>query len=167
MLPDDKTGLLKAFLGGLPGPAAGRLAMAVEVDRLMDGHALPHEAILEGLRPVLRREHHDRQPTPLRLFCRPFQDLLTSQPRKVKQKAVIARGSLVPVWNWVALTLIPDEAQVYVADTKTDVLKHRIDHALARASAFWPIAGRAISNALSTDAGRQAAQKSLGDAFAV
>ena len=26
--------------------------MAVETDRLMDGHALPHDAILEGLRPV-------------------------------------------------------------------------------------------------------------------
>src|ERR1700761_230872 len=167
MLPDDKTGLLKAFLGGLPGPAAGRLALAIETDRLMDGHALPHEAILDGLRPVLRREHYDRQPTPLRLFCRPFQDLLTSQPRKAKQKAVIARGSLMPVWNWVALTLIPDEAQVYIADTKADVLKHRVDHALARASAFWPVAAKAISTALSTEAGRVSAQKSLGDAFAV
>src|SRR5438067_6317285 len=76
MLSNDKTGLLKAFLGNLPGPAAARLAMAVEVDQLMDGHALPHQDILEGLRPVLRREHYERAPTPLRLFCRPFQDLL-------------------------------------------------------------------------------------------
>jgi hypothetical protein len=167
MLPDDKTGLLKAFLGGLPGPTAGRLAMAVETDRLMDGHALPHEDILEGLRPVLRREHYDRRPTPLRLFCRPFQDLLTCQPRKVKQKAVIARGTLVPVWNWVSLTLIPDETQAYVADTKVHVLKKKLDDAVARAAQFWPIAAEAISKALSTEAGRQAAQKSLGDVFAV
>jgi hypothetical protein len=159
--------VLKAFLGGLPGSAAGQLALAVEADRLMDGHALPHEAILDGLRPVLRREHHDRKPTPLRLFCRPFQDLLTSQPRRAKQKAVIARGTLVPVWNWVALTLIPDEAQIYVADTKADVLKQRIDHAIARAARFWPVAAEAISKALSTEAGRLVAQKSLGDAFAV
>ena len=81
MSQQDRTGLLKAFLGGLPGAAAGRLAMAVEMDRLMDGHVLPHDAILEGLRPVLRREHYDRTPTPLRLFCRPFQDLLTCVPR--------------------------------------------------------------------------------------
>jgi hypothetical protein len=167
MLPEEKTGLLKAFLGGLPGPAAGRLAMAVETDRLMDGHALPHEAILEGLRPVLRREHYDRRPTPLRMFCRPFQDLLTCQPRKVKQKAAIARGSLVPVWNWVSLTLIPDAAQTYVNDTKVHVLKQRLDDAIARAAQFWPIAAEAIGNALSTEAGRQLAQKSLGDAFAV
>lgn len=167
MLPDDKTGLLKAFLGGLPGSAAGRLALAVETDRLMDGHALPHEAILEGLRPVLRREHYDRRPTPLRLFCRPFQDLLTCQPRKTKQKASIARGTLVPVWNWISLTLIPDETQAYVNDTKVHVVKQRLDDAIACAAQFWPVASAAISNALSTEAGRQAAQKSLGDAFAV
>jgi len=167
MLPDDKTGLLKSFLGGLPGPAAGRLAMAVETDRLMDGHGLPHEAILEGLRPALRREHHDRRPTPLRLFCRPFQDLLTCQPRKVKQKAAITRGSLVPVWNWVSLTLVPEATLAYVHDTKVHVLKQRLDGAIARAAEFWPIAAEAISRALSTEAGRQAAQKSLGDAFAV
>jgi hypothetical protein len=167
MFPDDKTGLLKAFLGGLPGPAAGRLAMAVETDRLMDGHGLPHEAILEGLRPALRREHHDRRPTPLRLFCRPFQDLLTCQPRKVKQKAAIARGSLVPVWNWISLTLIPDAALAYINDTKICVVKQRLDEAIARSAQFWPIAADAISGALSTEAGRQKAQKSLGDAFAV
>src|ERR1041385_4279085 len=73
MVPQDKSGLSKAFLGGLPGSAAARLAMAVEVDRLMDGHTLPHDDIMEGLRPVLRRENYERTPTPLRLFCRPFQ----------------------------------------------------------------------------------------------
>src|SRR5215469_7477596 len=154
MLPDDKTGLLKSFLGGLPGPAAGRLAMAVETDRLMDGHVLPHETILEGLRPALRVEHQDRRPTPLRLFCRPFQDLLTCQPRKTKQKAAIARGTLVPVWNWVSLTLIPDEAQTYVDETKIHVLKQRLDDAIACAARFWPVAAEAMSNALSTEAGR-------------
>ena len=86
MLSPDKTGLLKAFLGGLPGHVAARLAMAVEVDRLMDGRALPHATILEGLRPVLRRDAHERTLTPLRLFCRPFQDFLTCAPRKAKQK---------------------------------------------------------------------------------
>lgn len=167
MLPEEKTGILKAFLGGLPGSAAGRLATAVETDRLMDGHALPHEDILEGLRPALRREHYDRRPTPLRLFCRPFQDLLTCHPRKTKQKAAIARGTLVPVWNWISLTLIPDEAQAYVNDTKVHVLKQRLDTAITRAAQFWPIASVAIREALSTEAGRLVAQKSLGDAFAV
>ena len=59
-MPQDKTGLLKAFLGSLPGTAAARLAMAVEVDQLMDNHNLPHNDILEGLRPILRRENYPK-----------------------------------------------------------------------------------------------------------
>ena len=167
MLSDDKTGLLKAFLGNLPGPAAARLAMAVEVDKLMDGHALPHQDILDGLRPVLRREHYERAPTPLRLFCRPFQDLLTCHPRKIKQKGVIARGTLVPCWNWISQVLLPGETQLYIKETKEQVLTHRLDAAITRASEFWPLASMALKQALSTEAGRQSAQKMLGDAFAV
>ncbi len=167
MSSEDKTGLLKAFLGNLPGPAAARLAMAVEVDRLMDGHVLPHQDILDGLRPVLRREHYERAPTPLRLFCRPFQDLLTCHPRRVKQKGLIARGTLVPVWNWISQTLLPGEAALYIKETKEQVLTHRLDAAIASATNFWPLATQALRQALSTPAGRLAAQKALGDAFAV
>jgi hypothetical protein len=167
MVPQDKTGVLKTFLAGLPGSAAARLAMAVEVDRLMDGHALPHEDILEGLRPVLRRENYERTPTPLRLFCRPFQDLLSSIPRTVKQKASIARGTLVPTWNWISQTLLPAETAAYSAECRALVLNHKPDDALARAVKFWPVVAEAMNKALSTEAGCQAAQKQLGDAFAV
>ena len=167
MVPQDKTGLLKAFLGGLPGPAAARLAMAVEVDRLMDGHTLPHDDIMEGLRPVLRRENYDRTPTPLRLFCRPFQDLLSSLPRRSKQKGSIARGSLVPVWNWLNQSLLPKEAAAYSAECKALVLARKPDDALLRAAKFWSLAAQAIQQALASESGRQSAQKALGGALAV
>jgi hypothetical protein len=166
-MPQDKTGLLKSFLGGLPGDIAGRLAMAVEVDRMMDGHNLPHGDILEGLRPILRREHHSRTPTPLRLFCRPFQNLLTSEPRQAKQKAQVARSTLMPVWNWISQELLPDETNAYTAECRDLVLSRKYDVALARAEKFWPLAAAAMTQALATEAGRQAAQKALGDAFAV
>ena len=113
MLSPDKTGLLKAFLGGLPGHIAARLAMAVEIDRLLDGHVLPHDDILEGLRPVLRRDQGERTPTPLRLFCRPFQDLLTCAPRTRQAEG---RASRAPAWcrcgtGWPQ-TLLPGETDV-------------------------------------------------------
>jgi hypothetical protein len=167
MLSSDKTGLLQSFLGGLPGQMATRLAMAVEVDRLMDGHALPHEDILCGLRPSLRQDHANRPPTPLRLFCHPFQDLLVCAPRETKQKAAIARSSLVPAWNWVLQTLLPKDAAAYTAECKALVLGKKLDAALERATQFWPTAAAAITQALSTEAGRAAAQKRLGNAFAV
>ena len=166
-MPQDKTGLLKAFLGSLPGTMAARLAMAVEVDQLMDNHNLPHNDILEGLRPVLRRENYERTPTPLRLFCRPFQDLLTAMPRKSKQKGSIARGTLVPAWNWLSQTLLPAQTAAYSSECKALVLAHKPDAALVRAAQFWPLAAEALQKATATEAGRQEAQKILGDAFAV
>jgi len=167
MIPQNKAGLLKAFLGGLPGPIAARLAMAVEVDRLTDGHVLPHEEILEGLRPILLRENYTRTPTPLRLFCRPFQDLLSNAPRRVKQKGVISRSTLVPAWDWISQTLLPAETEVYNAECKALVLGHRPEDALSGAIKFWALAAEAMKKALASAADRQAAQKILGDPLAV
>lgn len=172
MLSIDKTGLLKAFLGGLPGPVAARLAMAVEVDRLMEGAALPHAEILEGLRPQLRHSHEadpraTRAPTPLRLFCRPFEDLLVSLPRTEKQKAVIARSSLEPVWNWIAGSLMPDAASAFVHETRALVVANRMDAALARTMAFWPLAAAAMQGGLAETGNRKALQNQLGGAMAL
>ncbi len=159
--------MLKAFLGGLPGHVAARLANAVEVDRLLDGDALPHDDILDSLRPILQRDQFERTLTPLRLFCNPFQDLLTCTPRRAKLKGAIARGSLVPAWNWLSQTLIPDEARAYVGDVKALLMAHKAEEAMARAALFWPVAAAAMAGALDTDAARMGAQKYLGDALAV
>ena len=167
MLSPDKTGLLKAFLGGLPGPIAARLAMAVEVDRLLDGHVLPHDDILESLRPILRRDCGERTATPLRLFCRPFQDLLTCAPRRAKQKGVLARSSLVPVWNWLANTVLPGETLTYISDVKSLVLVRKNEEAMACAMQFWPRAAEAMAAALASPQNRKTLAKTLGDAMAV
>lgn len=147
MIPSEKSGLLNAFLGGLPGQAAARLAMAVEADRLADGHSLPHDDILSGLRPVLRRENYKRTPTPLRLLCRPFQDLLSSAPRTAKQKGIIARSSLMPMWDWLHV-LDAAETERYARETKALLLAHRADEARACAAAFAPVAAAALADGL-------------------
>ena len=160
MIPtDEKSLLLKGFLGNLPETAAGKLAQAVEVDRLMDGHQLPHDAILTGLRPALRRSA--RTPTPLRFFCQPFEDLLVSQPRKQKQKAVILRASVVPVWNWLGADLLPDETQSYFRDAKGLILAGKLDQAQERARTFWVRTGAVLREALAGGPGLAAAAKKL------
>lgn len=166
MLSPDKTGLLKSFLGALPGTVASRLATAVEVDRMLDGNALPHDDILDSLRPILRAQS-SRTLTPLRLFCHPFQDLLTSLPRRSKQKGVIARRTLVPVWNWVSKTLLPDEAAIYFRDCKALIVARKEDEAFARAALFWPLAAAAMAEALKGAAARKLLEKVLGDSMAV
>jgi len=109
MISEDKTGMLKMFLGSLSGDIAAQLASAIEADRLRDGNLLPHASILEGLRPALRNANAARTPTPLRLFCRPFEDLFDTNTRKAKQKGSLARGSLLPVWLWLSRDLLPAE----------------------------------------------------------
>src|SRR3569833_2720405 len=162
MLSPDKTGLLKSFLGALPGSMAARLATAVEVDRMMDGKALPHDDILESLRPVLR-DQNARTLTPLRLFCHPFQDLLSSLPRRSKQKGVIARRSLEPVWNWVSKTLLPEESASYYHNSKALIVATKDEKAFARAAEFWPLAAAAMSASLKGAAPRKALENVQGD----
>ena len=162
MLPAEKTGLLQSFLGSLPADIARRLARAVELDRLMESAALPHEAILAGLRPVLRQTGQPvRTPTPLRLFCRPFEDILSSAPRRTKQKASLSRSSVAVVWQWVSRTLIPGPAQSFITDVKKLLLAQTSSDAMARTAEFWTLAGNAIRAALADDAGRKAARAAL------
>jgi hypothetical protein len=154
MMSEAKTGLLKTFLGSLPGNVATRLASAVEADRLLDGHALPHEAILDGLRPVLRDSHAERTPTPLRLFCRPFEDILTSNTRKTKLKASISRASLLPVWLWLGRDLLPVQTENYIAETKALIMARKYSEATRRAESFWNEAGTALAAGVNSPAAR-------------
>lgn len=168
MLSPQKAGLLQAFLGGLPTNLASRLAKAVEVDRLTDGATLPHEQILEGLRPVLSRGNtHERTPTPLRLFCRPFEDILSSAPRVEKQTGRIARSSIMPVWDWVTMKLMPKESRAYVSEMKSLLLAFRADEARTRAIAFWTEASKAMRAALATERARKQVEAILKDRLAV
>jgi len=164
MISPERTGLLKSFLGSLPEQIAARLAQAVEVDRLSDGKSLPHEMILEGLRPALRRlAGSDRTPTPLRLFCAPFEDLLTAVPPKnTKQKGRIARDSVAPMWNWLGQSLLPDETRTYSQEFKAATVAGKHADARACAEAFWPIAAAALRAAWSSEAGGKAAAAALG-----
>jgi hypothetical protein len=163
MLSADKINLLQSFLGGLPAHLAHRLAKAVEVDRLAEGKLLPHDLILSGLRPVLREPPQaERTLTPLRLFCLPFEDLLSSEPRREKRKGRIARESIIPVWKWLNENLLPDAAQAYTRDTRDAILAIRFDDARAHATEFWSASSAAIRSALATERDRMAAEATLG-----
>lgn len=161
MLSPEKSALLTSFLAGLPAQAAMKLAKAVEVDRLAGGKLLPHELILGALRPMLRTsDTAPRTPTPQRLFCRPFEDLIVSDAPKQKVKGRIARPHISTVWNWVNLALLPEASAAYCAEMKALILSGRADATLERAAQFWALAGAAMRNAVATD--RKAIRSALG-----
>jgi hypothetical protein len=163
MLSPNKTSQLQAFLGVLPAHLAQRLAKAVEVDRLAEGKTLPHDLILDGLRPVLRKPPRaERTLTPLRLFCLPFEDLLSSEPRKEKRKGRIARESIAPIWKWLNEKLLPDASHAYARDVRDMILAIRLDEAKALADEFWLAASTAIRAALAHEQDRLSAEAFLG-----
>ncbi len=92
---------LKLFLASLPLDKALTLAAAVERERLNGATAMPVDVILEALRPALRRARK-RIPTPRRLFCVAFEDLLIDGPREEKQTGRILRASVTKLWQWLA-----------------------------------------------------------------
>lgn len=168
MLSPDKAKLLQSFLGTLPENVATRLARAVEVDRLMDGSVLPHDVILEGLRPMLRRaERRDRTPSAMRLFCRPFEDLLVSTTPKAKQKGRISRSSVAPVWGWVSESLLQQSARTFASEVRPLVLTRRSDDAIERSVLFWAEASQAIGSTLASESGRKMARIALKNDVAV
>jgi hypothetical protein len=163
----EKMDLLRNFLGSLPAGLAGHLARAVEADRLNQGSLLPHDLILESLRPALRAGHQaSRTQTPMRVFCRPFEDLLVSD-RHQKQKGRIARSSITPVWNWLAQDVIPDVLSNYAIAMKTAVLGYRADEMQERTRDFWKSAANAIRSQLNSDSTRRTARQKLESDLAV
>src|SRR5436305_12615710 len=160
MASRERTELLRSFLGSLPVGIATRVARAVEVDKLNNGRVLPHELILQSLRPTLQTsaDHATRTPTPLRVFCRPFEDLLSNAPRTQKQKGRISRSSITPVWNWLAQEVIPEPVNAYAIAVKTAILGYRTDEMREKTTEFWKVAAGAIRAKLATDSGYKAAR---------
>lgn len=164
MISQERCELLKSHSDSLSEEIAVHLARAVEIDRLVDDRSLPHDMMLEGARPTLRRLNgSDRTPTPLRAFCLPFEDLFTVVPRTIKQKGRIARDSVHPIWTWVSQVLLPLETSDYCRNFKAAIAV--ADHAGGKviAASFWPLAAKAMRAALTNDAGRSTARRILAN----
>jgi len=146
---------LQALLSVLPDQVARKLAVAVEYDRL-DGGALPHDVILEGLRPALQRTGLKRQgvPTLQRAFFEPIEDLLTATGEGKKEQACLARRSLTPIWRWLEMGLVADG--IASATKAYAEAVHKADPA-GRDQALgllWTDASRAMTAALAAAAPR-------------
>jgi hypothetical protein len=168
-MPVDKEVLLKGFLGQLPDHVVSRLAKAVEVDRLIGGTALPHDEILKALRPQLRGtgSRARRVPTPQRLFCRPFEDLLVSGERKTKQKGRIARSSVDVVWKWLANELMPARHRKLTSSLGEAIVADHEEQIERDLAALWSEAAATMKTALADEARKSVAAHALGGALVV
>jgi len=111
-LSDAQKRKLTSLLKALPFDAASKLLVEVERQRLSGAHGLPHAEMIDALRgpAISGRPLPPRTPTPLRLFCGPFEDFLVSGPRAEKTMGRIARETLTPFWAWLTETVMPEDA---------------------------------------------------------
>lgn len=162
MLTANKQLLLTGFLGQLPENVAMSLARAIEVDRLVGGSDIPHEQILSALRPQLRHAaQRQRTGTPLRHFCRPFEDLLVNA-RKVKQKGRIARSSIGPVWRWLQIELMGERHTKLTNGIRNAILQGRDLEVDGKLAVLWREAAEAMRAALADRDRTAAAGRVLG-----
>lgn len=139
---------LSGFLESVTPILALQLARAVEIDRLRGG-PLPHDRILEALRPRLREasQRLDRTFTPRRLVCSAFEDLLVDS-RLRKQRGRIVRSSIAPVWAWLTRDLAPAETEPALDAIREKLMNGGPDFAGAEIDAFQRTAAEAILKAI-------------------
>lgn len=145
----EKLAQLKALLAALPPGKAGALASAVERDRLAGGKAFPHDDMLEALRPHLAAARAARIPSALRVFCAPFEDVLSDHQGRTARTGLIRRNHVREIWNWINEQLIPLDAITLTGALRTALLEG--GNAAGEARAMRARMGAAIVEALGDD----------------
>lgn len=141
---------LQDLLGQLPDDKAVPLAAAIEMDRVKGQHNMPYEDILDGLRPVLAKSKLPplRVPTPMRVFCEVFEDLIYVGVSRKKQRGRIDRNSLNPIWNWLGQDLISDMHGNLTGKLKTHIIASEKEKRDAVVAQLHEAAAEALTRAL-------------------
>ncbi len=134
--------LLRSYLGSLPSSSAEQFAQAIELGQLSESSALPLN-VLETVRQTVLT---DRKPSPLRLFCQPFEDLLATGAVTEKRKGRIARENMLTIWGWLSEYLLPAQTAAFVGDARTAIAADDLQAAYRLAHAYWPIAAQVLEN---------------------
>lgn len=91
------------FLGGrvfdIPDEQFSDLISSIETKRLRDRQRQKADVVLKYLRPRLTVQRPLRRPTPQRLLCLPFEDLLYDPGTRRKAIGKIPRRALGPLWS--------------------------------------------------------------------
>ena len=101
VLKAEKKEALQALFSRMSSHRVSELVALLDKARQAGDTGIPHDLIMSLLRPSLQFVKPPRRNTPQRIFCNPFEDLLSPMDPQVKEKALIARASLQPVWDWV------------------------------------------------------------------
>lgn len=96
--PDRSLDLLAGRVFDIPEPQFVDLVRALEARRLKQDQRATADAVLSRLRPRMSLARPPRRPTPQRLFCLPFEDLLYDPATRRKAVGRIPRAAIAPIW---------------------------------------------------------------------
>ena len=98
---DDELTLIEKRLSKLSPSKFREIVGVLEESRSDFGGAGPVEALMSKMRPRLVRMKLARKLTLQRLFCRPFEELLTNDPEPRGVGTQVTRRSIEPCWKLV------------------------------------------------------------------
>jgi len=116
--PDRSLDLLAGRVFDIPEPQFMDLVRSLEARRLRGDQRATADAVLSRLRPRMSMARPPRRPTPQRLFCLPFEDLLYDPATPRKAVGRIPRTAIAPVWS-----LFAEHAAPGVIDTASAALR--------------------------------------------
>jgi len=96
--PDRSLDLLAGRVFDIPEPQFVDLVRSLEARRLRVDQRATADAVLSRLRPRMSVARPARRPTPQRLFCLPFEDLLYDPGSRRKAVGRIPRSAIAPIW---------------------------------------------------------------------
>lgn len=163
--PDRSLDLLAGRVFDIPEPQFVDLVRSLEARRLRIDQRATADAVLSRLRPRMSMARPPRRPTPQRLFCLPFEDLLYDPGTARKAVGRIPRSAIAPIW-----TLFTQLADAGVIETAAAALKAAepddADTILKAGSALWAEGARVLAArdaaARKTPTGRAALRDALG-----
>jgi hypothetical protein len=94
---------LLAHLAQLSPETTAFLVREIELHRHLGDDDPSYRHILEVVRHLakVREYSFGHLSTPLRLFCDPFEDLLTDERMGARASSRVARTSIAPIWTWL------------------------------------------------------------------
>jgi len=143
----------------LSGTEIARFTRAIESDRADPKLPLPHEAILQILRPRLASLKPERYPTPMRQFCDPFEDLLTSA-NPSDDSIRISRSSLIPIWK-VVKNAGGAEFQAAMDSIEKAATSRDVTKLTAAENVLWKLGARIIEDEIKQSTGGVKEERAL------